>query len=53
LNITIKYSQIDKGLVFNSRLWVLLSMFIRHPSHHYFSYFSAFFAKPMNACMAT
>jgi len=27
------------GLVFNSRLWVLLSVLNRHPSHHYFSYF--------------
>jgi len=36
LNITIKYSQAAKGFVFNSRLWVLLSMLSRHPSHHYF-----------------
>jgi len=36
LNITIKYSQTAKGHVSNSRLWVLLSMLIRHASHHYF-----------------
>jgi len=38
LNITIKYSQTEKGLDFNSQLWVLLSMIIRYPPHHYFSY---------------
>jgi len=26
LNITIKYSQTETGLVFNSRLWILLSL---------------------------
>jgi len=38
LNITIKYSQTEKGLVFNSRLWILLSLLVSHPSRHYFSY---------------
>jgi len=40
LNITIKYSQTERGLVFNSRLWILLSLLVSHPSRHYFSYFS-------------
>jgi len=48
LNITIKYSQTEKGLVFTSRLWILLSLLVSHASRHYFSYFSAFFAY---ACM--
>ena len=39
MNIIIKFSQTEKGLVFNSWRWVLLSMLIRHPSYHYFSYF--------------
>jgi len=43
LNITIKYSQTETGLVFNSRLWILHSLHVSHPSRHYFSYFSAFF----------
>jgi len=43
LNITIKYSQTEMGLVFNSRLWILLSLLVSHLSRHYFSYFSAFF----------
>jgi len=47
LNITIKYSQTEKGLVFNSRLWVLLSMLTRHPSHYYFFHF---FCLPCVAC---
>ena len=27
------------GLVFTSRLWILLSLLVSHPSRHYFSYF--------------
>ena len=34
-----QYSQSEKGHVFTSWLWVLLSMLVRHPSHHYFTYF--------------
>ena len=48
LNITIKHSQTERGLVFNSRLWILLSLLVSHPSRHYFSYFSAFLTY---ACM--
>jgi len=43
LNIITKYSQTERGLVFNSRLWILLSLLVGHPSRHYFSDFFAFF----------
>jgi len=43
LNITTKYSEIERSLVFNSRLWILLSLFVGHPSRHHFSYVFAFF----------
>jgi len=39
LSITTKYSQTKKGLVFDSRLWILLTVLVLHPSHHCFSYF--------------
>ena len=39
MNITIKYSQTKRVLVFNSRLWILLSLLVSHPSRHYISYF--------------
>jgi len=35
----IGYSQTERGLVFNSRLWILLSLLVSHPSRRYFSYF--------------
>jgi len=44
LNITIKCSQTERDLVFNSWLWILLSLLVRQPSRLCFSYFSAFFA---------
>jgi len=34
MSITIKYSQTERGLVFNSRLWILLSLLVSHPSRH-------------------
>jgi len=34
-----KYSQTEKGLVFHSLLWILLSLLVSHPSRRYFSYF--------------
>ena len=45
MSITIKYSQLKRVLFIildcgsGFGLWVWLSMLIRHPSHHYFSYF--------------
>ena len=36
------------SLSFNSRLWILLSLLVSHPSRYYFSYFFAFFTF---ACM--
>jgi len=48
LNITIKYSETERGIVFKSRLWILLSLLVSHPSRSYFSYFFAFFTF---ACM--
>jgi len=47
LNITTKYSETERSLDFNSRLWILLSLFVGHPSRH-FSYVFAFFTF---ACM--
>jgi len=38
LNITIKYSETERSLDFNFRLWILLSLVVGHPSRHYFSY---------------
>jgi len=43
MNITIKYSQTERDLVFNSRLLLLLSLLVRHPSRYTFPIFSAFF----------
>jgi len=37
LNITIKYSDAENDLVLNSRLWILLSLLVNHPSRHYYS----------------
>jgi len=48
LNITIKYSQSDRVLVFYSRLWILLSVLDSHPSRQYLSYCSGLFTY---ACM--
>ena len=39
MNITIKFSQTERGLIFNSTLWILLSLLVSHSSRHYFSYF--------------
>ena len=39
MNITIKYSKTERDLVFYSRLWILLSLLVSHPSRHYCSYF--------------
>jgi len=39
LNITIKYTQTERGLVFKSRLWILRSLLVSHTFRHYFSYF--------------
>jgi len=49
LTITIKYPQTENGLAFNSRLWVLLSMPVRHPYHHWSYFFCLlYFTWPMH-----
>jgi len=51
MNITIKYSETERGLVFNSRKWILLYLLVRHPSRHYFSYLFLL-SLHLHVCMA-
>jgi len=50
LNITIKYSQTERGLVFNSQLWILLSLLVSHPLVITFPIFLP--SLHMHVCMA-